>query len=84
MKLKVNNKNYQKLRVAIDELIASGSKINPSSVEKNAGVGNGALAYYTDLYDEVLELKNGKKKTPSSTDRLKSSKKKAFKEKRQA
>ncbi|HDZ9467601.1 hypothetical protein D3A87_09175 [Vibrio cholerae] len=84
MKSQTGNKNYQKLRNAIDSLKASNEKINPSSVEKKAGVGNGALAYYTDLYDEVLELKNGKKKTPSSTDRLKSSKKKAFKEKRQA
>ncbi|ENM3767831.1 hypothetical protein V9R55_003376 [Vibrio cholerae] len=84
MKSQTGNKNYQKLRNAIDSLKASNEKINPCSVEKKAGVGNGALAYYTDLYDEVLELKNGKKKTPSSTDRLKSSKKKAFKEKRQA
>ncbi|HCG7314072.1 TPA: hypothetical protein NKR04_001278 [Vibrio parahaemolyticus] len=84
MKSQTGNKNYQKLRNAIDSLKASNEKINPSSVEKKAGVGNGALAYYTDLYDEVLVLKNGKKKTPSSTDRLKSSKKKAFKEKRQA
>lgn len=84
MKSQTGNKNYQKLRNAIDSLKASNEKINPSSVEKKAGVGNGALAYYTDLYYEVLELKNGKKKTPSSTDRLKSSKKKAFKEKRQA
>lgn len=63
MKSQTGNKNYQKLRNAIDSLKASNEKINPSSVEKKAGVGNGALAYYTDLYDEVLELKNGNKNT---------------------
>ncbi|EIY6180704.1 TPA: hypothetical protein ACVU4L_001504 [Vibrio parahaemolyticus] len=79
-----NNKNYLKLRNAIDALKSSNAKINPSSVEKKAGVGNQALKYYPDLYDEVLVLKNGNKKQPSSTDKLKSSKKKAFEKKRQA
>ncbi len=84
MRSQTGNKNYQKLRIAIDSLKTSNEKINPSSVEKKAGVGNGALAYYTDLYDEVIELKSAKKKTPLPTDKLKSSKKKAFEKKRQA
>ncbi|BCL73745.1 hypothetical protein TUMSATVNIG1_57290 (plasmid) [Vibrio nigripulchritudo] len=42
---------------ALDELKSSGAKINPSAVEKKAGVSNGALSYYEELHGEVVQLK---------------------------
>ncbi|EJG1206933.1 hypothetical protein [Vibrio parahaemolyticus] len=81
--------NEIKLRAAIDELKSIGAKINPSSVEKKAGVGNGALSYYGELHEEVLNLKSGSGKGKQSTrdarsEALKKSKNKAMKAKREA
>ncbi|HCM2158438.1 TPA: hypothetical protein N3B91_004498 [Vibrio parahaemolyticus] len=83
------SRNQKKLRTAIDELKLIGAKINPSSVEKKAGVSNGSLKYYSELYEEVLELKScsrkGKQSTRDSrTESLKTSKNKAMKAKRDA
>ncbi|EGR4170142.1 MULTISPECIES: hypothetical protein [Vibrio] len=79
------NKNYRKLRVAIDELKASNAKINPSAVEKKAGTGNASLSYYEDLYNEVLILKNGgKESSKPEVKKLKEQKNKALKAKRDA
>lgn len=80
-------RNKKKLRAALEELKQGGAKINPSAVEKKAGVSNGSLRYYTDLYEEVCELKTSKpeKKTAREirTETLKNSKNKALKAKRE-
>ncbi|EGQ8196113.1 hypothetical protein I7107_000037 [Vibrio parahaemolyticus] len=81
-------RNEKKLRAALEELKQGGAKINPSAVEKKAGVSNGSLSYYTELYHEVLKLKADKseKKTAREirTETLKSNKNKALKAKREA
>lgn len=79
------NKNYRKLRAAIDELKASNAKINPFAVEQKAATGNGSLVYYKDLHEEVLKLKNaGKKTSKPEVKKLKEQKSKALKAKRLA
>ncbi|KAB0319698.1 hypothetical protein F6W79_05700 [Vibrio diabolicus] len=81
-------RNEKKLRAALEELKKDGAKINPSAVEKKAGVSNGSLSYYTELHHEVLKLKAGKSEKKTSreirTETLKSSKNKALKAKREA
>ncbi|WP_182036292.1 hypothetical protein [Vibrio diabolicus] len=82
-------RNERKLRTAIDEMKLSGDKINPSSVEKQAGVSNGSLKYYADLYQEVLQLKSYSRKgkvtaREARTENLKKSKNMAMKVKREA
>ncbi|BEI23115.1 hypothetical protein KW529_21660 [Vibrio fluvialis] len=82
-------RNERKLRAAIEELKSSGAKINPASVEKQAGVSNGSLKYYSEIYEQVLELKSGNGNRKQSTraartESLKNSKNKAMKAKREA
>jgi len=78
-------KNERKLREALHELKSNGAKINPSAVEKKAGVSNGSLKYYEKLHLEVVQLKRSNVSDRDS--RLKStvkSKNKAMKLKRDA
>lgn len=81
--------NERKLRAALAEMKSSGAKINPSAVEKKAGVANGSLKYYEELHEEVVELKNsGDGNELSDKDKrlksLKKTKNKAMKSKRDA